>query len=206
MPPPRPGNPAPAGPLAATRLGDPARRRVLRVGFGFTAALACAAMIPALTGFGGDSGDTPPVPGMAVLQPADVSMFRALLPAIVTELGGLDAAQRDVRLDKAVRNIDATIAAMGQQSRGELRKLLDLLASRPLRWMLAGISTPWHATTPEQARGFLERWRASRFATLNAGGVVLVKLANVSYFVLPEAWAASGYPGPNPAIYRALHA
>jgi hypothetical protein len=34
----------------------------------------------------------------------------------------------------------------------------------------------------------LARWRASRFATLNAGGVVLVKLTSVGYFVLPDAW------------------
>ncbi|WP_342051746.1 MULTISPECIES: hypothetical protein [unclassified Cupriavidus] len=182
---------------------DPARRHVLKVGAGFTAALACAAILPALTGCAGAS---PALPGLDFLQPADVAMFRALLPAIASDLATLDTAQRDVRLDKAVRNIDATIAAMGSQSRGELRKLLDLLASRPLRWMLAGIATPWEHTTPGQARAFLARWRASRFATLNAGGVVLVKLASVSYFVLPETWAASGYPGPNPAIYRALHA
>ena len=54
-------------------------------------------------------------------------------------------------------------------------------------------------------RGFLTRWRTSRFATLNAGGVVLAKLTSVGYFVLPDAWAAAGYPGPNPAVYRAIH-
>lgn len=182
---------------------DPSRRAFLKVGAGFSAAIACAALLPALTGC--SPADTPPQPGMAFLRPADVTLFRALLPAIAIDLQTLDATARGRRIAAAVTNIDRTIAAMGQNGRHELRKLLDLLASAPLRWALAGVGTPWDQATPEQVTAFLTRWRGSRFATLNAGGVVLVKLASVAYFVLPDTWAASGYPGPNPAIYRALH-
>jgi hypothetical protein len=182
---------------------DPSRRLFLKVGAGFSAAIACSALLPALTGC--SAADTPPQPGMAFLRPADVAIFRALLPVVAIDLQALDAATRGRRIDAAVKNIDGTIAAMGQNGQHELRKLLDLLGSTPLRWALAGIRTPWEQATPEQVTAFLARWRGSRFATLNAGGVVLVKLASVGYFVLPETWAASGYPGPNPAVYRALH-
>lgn len=182
---------------------DPSRRLFLKVGAGFSAAIACSALLPTLTGC--SPASTPAQAGMAFLRPADVALFRALLPAVAVDLQSLDAAARRQRVDAAVKNIDATIAAMGQNGQHELRKLLDLLASAPLRWALAGVHTSWEQATPAQAAAFLARWRGSRFATLNAGGVVLVKLASVSYFALPDTWAASGYPGPNPAVYRALH-
>lgn len=179
------------------------RRAFLKVGAGFSAAIVCSALFPTLTGC--TPADTPPQAGMAFLRPADVTLFRALLPAIASDLATADAATREARLTAAVKNIDGTIAAMDQNGRGELRKLLDLLASAPLRWAVAGVRSPWEQATPDAVRAFLARWRVSRFETLNAGGVVLVKLASVAYFVLPGTWAGSGYPGPNPAVYRALH-
>lgn len=182
---------------------NPSRRQFLKVGAGFSAAIACSALLPALTGC--TSADTPPQTGLSFLRSADVALFRALLPAVAIDLQQLDGTARSKRIDAAVKNIDGTIAAMDQNGRDELRKLLDLLSSTPLRWALAGVRSSWDQATPEQVGAFLARWRASRFATLNAGGVVLVKLVSVAYFVLPDAWAASGYPGPNPAIYRALH-
>ena len=189
--------------IVPPRLQRPSRRAFLKVGAGFSAALACSALFPTLTGCA--PADAPPQAGMAFLRPADVTLFRALLPAIASDLATVDAATRETRLAAAVKNIDGTIAAMDQNGRGELRKLLDLLASTPLRWAVAGVRSPWEQATPDAVRAFLARWRASRFETLNAGGVVLVKLASVAYFVLPGTWAASGYPGPNPAVYRALH-
>lgn len=198
---PRPATTAPPRPQRPSR---PSRRAFLKVGAGFSAAIACSALFPTLTGC--TPADAPPQVGMAFLRPADVTLFRALLPAIASDLAAADAATRETRLAAAVKNIDGTIAAMDQNGRGELRKLLDLLASTPLRWAVAGVRTPWAQATPDAVRAFLARWRASRFETLNnAGGVVLVKLASVAYFVLPGTWAASGYPGPNPAVYRALH-
>lgn len=173
------------------------------MGAGFSAAVACSVLLPSLAGC--SSANTPAQPGMAFLRTADVALFRALLPAIAIDLETMDSTARSKRIDAALKNIDRTLAAMGQHARDELRKLLDLLASTPLRWALAGVRTSWDQATPEQVRAFLTRWRASRFATLNAGSVVLGKLASVSYFVEPDTWAASGYPGPHPAIYRALH-
>lgn len=180
------------------------RRGFLKVGLGFSAALACTALVPSLAGC--SSAHPAPQAGMTWLRPEDVAMFRALLPAIVTELAEAPPPRRATLEQGALRNIDATCAAMGAGAQAELRKLFGLLASMPLRWALTGIRQDWNATTPTQVQAFLARWRASRLATLNAGAVVLVKLTSVSYYVLPAAWAGSGYPGPNAAVYKALHA
>ncbi|SOY39646.1 conserved hypothetical protein; putative exported protein; putative outer membrane anchored protein [Cupriavidus taiwanensis] len=189
---------------AAAALDALTRRGFLKVGLGLSAALACTALLPALAGC--SSAAPAPHAGMSFLRPDDVAMFRALLPAIVTELAEAPPPRRAALEHDALRNIDATCAAMGAGAQAELRKLFGLLASTPLRWALTGIRQDWSAATPAQVQAFLARWRASRLATLNAGAVVLVKLASVGYYVLPAAWAGSGYPGPNSAIYQALHA
>ncbi|WP_427312067.1 hypothetical protein [Cupriavidus sp. H39] len=180
------------------------RRGFLKVGLGFSAALACTALVPSLAGC--SSADSAPHPGMSFLRTDDVALFRALLPAIVTELAEAPPPRQALLAHDALRNIDATCAAMGAGAQAELRKLFGLLATMPLRWALTGIRQDWTGATPAQVQTFLARWRASRLATLNAGAVVLVKLASVGYYVLPAAWAGSGYPGPNAAIYQALHA
>ncbi|NUA27404.1 hypothetical protein [Cupriavidus basilensis] len=180
------------------------RRGFLKIGFGLSAALACAGLVPALSGC--SPAHKQPAAGMRFLREGDVALFTALLPAVVAELAERERGSRELQLGQAVRNVDATCAAMDANARAELRKLLDLLAIGPLRWVLAGVGQDWKQTDTQQARHFLARWRASRFATLNAGAVVLVKLSSVGYYLLPAAWAGSGYPGPNPAVFRALHA
>ncbi|SPR95886.1 hypothetical protein [Cupriavidus taiwanensis] len=188
----------------AAALHTLTRRGFLKVGLGLSAALACTALLPSLAGC--SSADPAAQAGMSFLRPDDVALFGALLPAIVTELAEAPPPRRAALAHDALRSIDATCAAMGAGAQAELRKLFGLLASTPLRWALTGIRQDWSAATPAQVQAFLARWRASRLATLNAGAVVLVKLASVGYYVLPAAWAGSGYPGPNAAIFQALHA
>lgn len=180
------------------------RRGFLKVGFGFSAALACTSLLPALSGCAPATETA--APGMAFLRAPDVALFRALIPAIVSELADVDAKAREARIQLALSNIDRTCASMGEHAQGELRKLLGLLDSRALRWALTGVGHRWETASTSQVQRFLARWRASRFATLNAGAVVLVKLASVGYYVSPAAWPGSGYPGPNETVYRAIHA
>jgi hypothetical protein len=178
------------------------RRDFLKVGAGFSAAVACAGLLGALGGCG--EKDKSAAATFGFLRDGDLALFSALAPAIVLDLAQADAAQRGARLDLVLRKIDATCGALGAATQQELRKLLDLLAIAPLRYLLTGVGE-WKHAGPETLRDFLQRWRASRFATLNAGGNVLVKLVATSYFALPAAWPASGYPGPLPHLYQAVN-
>jgi hypothetical protein len=178
-------------------LGLP-RRDFLKVGVGFTLALTLAGTV------GCSGGSKAPVAGYAFLQPADVELFTALAPAVVTELGSFDAAQRKTLVESVLRNVDGTIAAMGLGARAEVRKLLDLLAIAPLRYVLTGVGA-WNEAGIDKMQAFLERWRGSRLATLNAGGNVLVKLTSSSFYVLPESWPSTGYPGPLDYVFKAVN-
>ncbi len=129
--------------IALPRLQRPSRRAFLKVGAGFSAALACSALFPTLTGCA--PADAPPQAGMAFLRPADVTLFRALLPAIASDLATVDAATRETRLAAAVKNIDGTIAAMDQNGRGSC-------ASCSTCWPARHCAGPWRACARRGSR------------------------------------------------------
>jgi hypothetical protein len=178
------------------------RRDFLKVGAGFSAALACAGALSMLSGCGESA--KAPAGNFAYLRESDIELFSALAPAVVLDLAQLDPAARGARLGHVLQRIDATCKALDLGSRQELRKLLDLLALAPLRYLLAGVGA-WNEAGIETLQNFLARWRGSRFATLNAGGNVLVKLVATSYYILPASWPASGYPGPLESMYKAVN-
>jgi hypothetical protein len=182
---------------AATGL---ARRDFLKVGAGFSLALTLAATLPGCS----DAGKAP-AQGYAFLQAADVELFRAIAPVVVTDVLTVDQAERDRRIGETLRNLDTTCAGLDLGSRGELRKLLDLLAIGPLRYVLTGVGN-WNEASAETLDAFLVRWRGSRFATLNAGGIILVKLVAASYYVIPATFASAGYPGPLAIMFNAVNA
>lgn len=179
------------------------RRDFLKVGAGFSAALACAGALGTLGGCGGVVKS--PAKGFGFLRDSDLALFSALASAVVLDLAQLAAVERSARLGDALHKLDATCSALDPSPQNELRKLLDLLASAPLRYLLAGVGA-WSEASTETLQAFLARWRGSRFATFNAGGNVLVKLISTSYYALPAAWPASGYPGPLAHFYKAVNA
>jgi hypothetical protein len=178
------------------------RRDFLKVGAGFSAALACAGVLGGLSGCG--EAAKSPAKGFGFLRESDLELFSALAPAVVPDLAQLAAEARSARLGDVLHKLDGTCSALGTHSRQELRKLLDLLAIGPLRYLLTGVGA-WNEAGIETLQAFLVRWRGSRFATLNAGGNVLVKLTSTSYYKLPATWPASGYPGPLAQVYQAAN-
>ena len=171
------------------------RRDFLKVGLGFSLALA----LPGCSG-----GSQAPAQGLAFLQPGDLALFEAILPVVVLDLGTRSPAEQKELTRQTIANIDGTCAGLDVFSRGELRKLFDLLANAPLRYVLTGVGD-WGQASPDQLDAFLARWRGSRFATLNAGGNVLVRLVAGSYYVIPATFASVGFPGPLEAMFNAVN-
>ncbi len=181
-----------------TRTSGLPRRDFLKVGAGFSLALTLAGTV------GCSGGAKAPVTGYAFLQPGDVELFSALAPAVVAELGAFDAAKRKTLIEGVLRNVDGSCAALDLGSRNEVRKLLDLLAIAPLRYALTGVGA-WNEAGIDKMQAFVARWRGSRFGTLNAGGNVLVKLTASGFYLLPESWPSTGYPGPLEYVFKAVN-
>ena len=175
------------------------RRGFLKVGLGFSLALTLSGTLPGCSG-----GAKAPAQGLAFLQADDVALFSAIIPVVVLDLGTRSAAEQQALLRQTLANIDGTCAGLDAHSRGELRKLFDLLAIGALRYVLTGVGD-WKDAGPDKLDAFLARGRGSRFATLNAGGNVLVKLTSSSFYVLPESWPSTGYPGPLEYVFNAIN-
>ncbi len=195
-----PGAPMPAGPAAELPLAS--RRDIFKVGLGFTLAISGAALVPGLAGC--SNADKVAVKGFDFLQAGDLAMFSALIPTVVSDMAALPDAQRRERVDAVLHNIDSACAALVSHQRDELRKLFDLLGVGLMRKVLTGVGA-WSEASKDDMEGFLSRWRGSRFETLNAGVTVLIKLTSVSYYVLPAAWPATGYPGPLANVFQAVN-
>lgn len=176
------------------------RRDFLKVGVGFSLALTLAGSLGGCSG-----GAKVPAPELAFLQPDDVALFSAIIPVVLLDLGTRSAAEQQQLTRQTIANIDGTCAGLDVFSRGELRKLFDLLAIGPLRYVLTGVGD-WSQAGADKLDAFIARWRASRFATLNAGINVLVRLVAGSYYVIPATFASVGYPGPLERLYKAVNA
>lgn len=176
------------------------RRAFLKVGAGFTLAAATAGIFS-----GCSDAAKAPASGYTFLKPADVELFTAVAPAVVVELDRLDRGVRPKVLEQLLHGIDATCAAIGAAGQAELRKLFDLLAIKPLRYVLTGVGD-WRGASLADIDAFLNRWRSSRFATLNAGAGVLIKLSASNFYMLPESWPSTGYPGPLAYMFQAINA
>jgi hypothetical protein len=177
-----------------------ARRDVLKLGLGFSLALGLGTAL-----IGCSDAAKAPVPELRFLRAGDAELFQALLPAVAVEFGRFDAAQRKRLMERVLRHVDGTCAALGQGAQKELRKLLDLLAITPLRYALTGVGG-WNGAGVEPMQAFLARWRGSRFATLNAGGNILVTLTASAFYMQPESWPSTGYPGPLDYVFKAVNA
>jgi hypothetical protein len=180
--------------------GNLPRRDFLKVSLGFSLALTLAGTLPGCSG-----GAKAPAQGLAFLQPEDVALFSAIIPVVVLDLGTRKPAEQRELMRQTLANIDGTCAGLDVFSRGELRTLFDLLANGPLRYVLTGVGD-WKEASPAKLQAFLTRWRGSRFATLNAGGNVLVRLVSGSYYAIPATHASVGYPGPLELMFNAVNA
>ena len=86
------------------------------------------------------------------------------------------------------------------------RDFLKVGAGFSLALVLAGtVGCSGSAKAPVAGYAFLARWRGSRFATLNVGGNVLVRLTSSSFYLLPESWPSTGYPGPLEYVFKAVN-
>lgn len=175
------------------------RRAFLKLGVAGSMTLAVAGIGGTLAGC--DRREQAAAQGFGFLRDADLALFRALAPVVLEGLP-LDAAL----VDDTLHGIDRLLARSEKASRDALVQLLDLLHLAPARWLTTGVAAGWDAATPDDVRGFLERWRSSRVALFNIGYGGLVRLVGTGYFATPRGFASTGYPGPPERVRGALDA
>ena len=117
--------------------------------------LACAGAFGGLSGCG--EAEKSPAKNFGFLREADIALFSALAPAVVIDLAQLAAGERSARIADVMQKLDATCSVLGADNRQELRKLLDLLAIAPLRYLLTGVGA-WNQASTGTLQAFLALW------------------------------------------------
>jgi len=181
---------------------DATRRSLLQVGLFGSLLLGAAGATATLSGCTGRVEST--AAGYRFLRDADLPMMRALVPTVLGSMLPADGAERDRLLDDLLQHIDLGCYRLGHPAQKVLAQLFDLLNLRLTRWPLTGVAS-WEQATPAQVQAFLERWRTSSFAMLNAGYRALVKLISVSFYGTRAGWAAANYPGPPAGPYQVFN-
>lgn len=135
----------------------------------------------------------PAAEGYRHLRHADVAFFSALAPIILAgsypgSLG--EQAERMVLL-----SLDEKINSLHYYARQELMTLLNIMQVAALRVMVGAPWADWPNAQPEDIEAFLEHWRNSRLNLKRMGYGSLCKLMCMSWYVLPENFHSTGYPG-----------
>jgi hypothetical protein len=181
---------------------DGGRRTLLKAGMLGSLLLGAAGVSASLSGCTGRTASA--AADYKFLRDADLVMLRALVPGVLGALLPGAGAERDRLLDDLLHRIDLSGYRLGHAGRKALAQLFDLLNMSLTRRALAGIAE-WEQATAAQVQAFLERWRLSSFALLNAGYRVLIKLVSGAFYGTQAGWAAANYPGPPPGPYQVFN-
>jgi hypothetical protein len=166
----------------------PSRRTFLKVGVAAAAALLVLRWLRAPAPLPASS------PGFT-LPPATRAIFVAIIPVVLD--GALPSgADTAVARTQMLQAVEETIAGLPPAARDELAELFSLLDFAPTRCLVAGVWSPWSEASAQSIAGFLDRWRASRFALLRSGYGALHQIVLGAWYAQPRAWPAIGYAGP----------
>lgn len=166
------------------------RREFLKLGTGSAALLGFASSISLTAGCARQPASDY---GLNYLTRQDMDLVLAVAPVILNksypgELGSQASKRLLIKFDEIINTLD-------KGSRDLLMQLFDALSYAPLRLVL-GAPLSWQAATANDIEHFLNDWKNSFISLKNLGYASLCKLISVSWYMQPETFISSGYPGP----------
>ena len=168
------------------------RRRWLQVGLAGGAVLGAAAWWTRGPGRHPHAGDAPDGAGPAAAwTPQAAELLTALAPVVIGP--ACRTAAQCARVTEGVRQ---AVAALSPAAQADVGELFMLLAIGPARGLLTGIWGSWNGASALEIEAFLQRWRHSRLALLQAGYHALHDLILAAWYADPDSWTDIGYPGP----------
>jgi hypothetical protein len=162
---------------------DSLRRELLKLGVAGSVALSAVSLGAGLSGC--HAREESSAAGFVALRDGDVTLLRALLPAILAGAMPQDATERDARIVQTLSHLDQMAQRLAPASLHALRQLFDLMSFAPARRLACGVP-PWSEASAGELEAFLQRWRNSSIGLFNAGYRALVKLGCASCFTLPS--------------------
>jgi hypothetical protein len=125
------------------------------------------------------------------LQVLDARQF-AILTAVAART--VEAPQADPI--EIAHRCDERMALAYPEARADFGKLLLLLENGLAGLLFDGRAKPFTRLAPEEQAAALNHWRDSKLAVRRGGYAILRRLTQSVWYAAPDAWAATGYPGP----------
>lgn len=142
-----------------------------------------------------------PAAGFSHLRAEDVSLLRALMPAVLR--GSLQPGD-DAALDATVASFDQMLDSLSPQVVAGVRQALDLMELGLARGLATGQWSGWEGASREDAESALLRLRDSGIEVLCAIYAALVRLIVSAWYGMPGPMAETGYPGPPTKVSAAM--
>lgn len=127
--------------------------------------------------------------GFLVLRKKDISIFSKIASVALN----LDDA---ATLQRLVLEIDHFLSHTSRAGLAKLKQLMDLLDFGPSRFLTTGWLHGWEEATKAEITALLEKWRASSLELMRMSYTSLVSISSMVFYMQPENFSASGYPGP----------
>jgi hypothetical protein len=166
------------------------RRGFIQLSGGAAAALTLGSSLALMSGCSPEPAD-----GLKFLNADDADFLAALAPVIMAgsypgQLGPEQARTRQVAA------LDRLIGTLQEHAQSQLKQLLLVMSSAPLRAAMGAPFANWREASPEQVEAFLLSWRDSSLQLKRMGYASLCKLQTMCWYAMPENYLATGYPGP----------
>lgn len=164
------------------------RRQFLRVGALGALTLSTVSATALLTGCSRSTA----AKGYRLLRDTDITLMRALIPVVLAGAlpSGLAAPQA---ITDTLQSLDQVLFYSSRAGHKQVRQLFDLLSFAPTRMAMAGVSDDWAQASPAAVAEFLQAWRGSSIGMLRAGYIGLVQMLEMSWYLQPQSWPATGY-------------
>lgn len=133
----------------------------------------------------------------AFLTPDDRKLFSLLIPYYLGDAWSFE--QNEEATLQVVNAIQEVILGLTPSVQAEMRQLLDMLAIKPLRYLLTGI---YHLEKAEadEMRNWLNAWKGSRVRLFRTAYLGLQQPIMGAWYGQPRSWQDIGYPGPPPIV------
>jgi hypothetical protein len=120
----------------------------------------------------------------------------AIFAAVATRVVAVDGDSPPTHSVDVAGRADASMAQWPDAAQMDFRRLLHLFETA-----LTGVVTgtgfqTFTASSDREQDARLEAWAGSRVTVFRTGFQAMKRLACACYYAAPEAWPATGYPGP----------
>jgi hypothetical protein len=135
---------------------------------------------------------------LKVLDEVELAVLSAIAARVIPARTGMPSTED---LDLAFR-ADLVLSQVDPNATREVKQLLKLFENALTGFLFGARVRPFTRLPEAEQDQVLQEWQTSRLMLRRTGFQALRTLITAAYFGSPEAWSATGYPGPPAGFHQ----